>query len=400
MSFFRTLLNDSVLIRPPGFYIIGFETFPFISVYFIFLAFVYVITVLSNSLVIYIIVVNHCLHTSKFIAVVNLAVIDLVLTTCLIPSMINVFLIKDNFIPFRLCFVQMFVYYTFVSLESYALAILAYDRLVAIHFPLRQNSINTVQSMCCIVGVTWWFAFAVTAFSTGIMARLSFCGSVRVFSYFCDYAPVFRLACNDYTMQWWAASVLTILILVVPFTFILLSYVSILVAVFRMKNLDSRVKALATCVEHLILVAVFYFPLIIIFTIGFYLRLIDPDRRVLSLSLASCLPPCINPIVYSLKTKEIKIRMQALFRKNNVGVDQTSPNSSHTKVFALATALATVNMPSGDPQTNHALQASFFSLTVSHCNQQPYGHNSATSTMAEQNVVNLDSIPPPPLERG
>ncbi|XP_047463694.1 olfactory receptor 2AT4-like [Mugil cephalus] len=319
MSFFRTLLNDSVLIHPPGFYIIGFETFPFISVYFIFLAFVYVITVLSNSLVIYIIVVNHCLHTSKFIAVVNLAVIDLVLTTCLIPSMINVFLIKDNFIPFKLCFLQMFVYYTFASLESYALAILAYDRLIAIHFPLRQNSINTKWRMCCIVGVTWWFAFAVTAFSTGIMARLSFCRSVRVFSYFCDYAPVFRLACNDYTMQWWVSSLSAILLLVLPFTFILLSYVSILVAVFRMKNLDSRVKALATCVEHLILVAVFYIPLLIIFTIGFYLRLIDPDRRVLSLSLASCLPPCINPIVYSLKTKEIKVRAQALIRKNNVG---------------------------------------------------------------------------------
>ncbi|XP_047463303.1 olfactory receptor 2AT4-like [Mugil cephalus] len=323
MSFLRTVLNDSVLIRPPGFYIIGFETFPFISVYFIFLAFVYVVTVLFNGLVIYIIVFNHRLHTPKFFAVLNLAVIDVILNTCTIPSMIKVFLMKDSFIPFNLCLVQMFVYYAFGTLESYALAILAYDRLIAICFPLRQNSINTVQSMCCIVGVSWGFGLGIIAFSVGIMTQLSFCGSVRVFSYFCDYAPVFRLACNDYTMHWWAASLLTFLLLVLPFTFILLSYVSILVTVFRMKSLDSRVKALATCVEHLILVAVFYIPLIIIFTIGFYLQLIDPDQRVLSLSLASCLPPCINPIVYSLKTKEIKIRVQALIRKNNVGVDQS-----------------------------------------------------------------------------
>ncbi|XP_047463695.1 olfactory receptor 2AT4-like [Mugil cephalus] len=323
MSFLRTVLNDSVLIRPPGFYIIGFETFPSISVYFIFLAFVYVVTVLFNGLVIYTIVFNHCLHTPKFFAVLNLAVIDVILNTCTIPSMIKVFLIKDNFIPFNLCIVQMYVYYAFATLESYALAILSYDRLIAICFPLRQNSINTKQRMCCIVGVSWGFGLGVIIFSTSLMARLSFCGSVRVFSYFCDYAPVFRLACNDYTLQWWVSSLLTILFLVLPFTFILLSYVSILVTVFRMKNLDSRVKALATCVEHLILVAVFYFPLLIIFTIGFYLRLIDPDQRVLSLSLASCLPPCINPIVYSLKTKEIKIRMQAWFRKNNVDVDQS-----------------------------------------------------------------------------
>ncbi|XP_068572627.1 olfactory receptor 1M1-like [Cebidichthys violaceus] len=322
MSFLRTVLNDSLIIHPPGFYIIGFETFPFISVYFIFLSFVYVVTVLFNSLVIYVISFNHCLHTPKFLAVINLVVIDIVLNTCNIPGMIKIFLVKDNFIPFNLCLVQMFVYYAFGFLESIALAILAYDRLIAICFPLRQNSVNTLRRMSCIVGLTWSWSLGIIAFSTGIMTRLSFCNSVIVFSYFCDYAPVFRLACNNYTMQWSAASFLTIMILVGPFTFILLSYVAILVTVFRMKSLDSRVKALATCVEHIILVAVFYIPLITIFTIGFYLRLIDPDQRVLSLSLASCIPPCVNPIVYSLKTKEIKIRALALVRKNKIGTDQ------------------------------------------------------------------------------
>ncbi|XP_044079042.1 olfactory receptor 1M1-like [Siniperca chuatsi] len=249
-------------------------------------------------------------------------VTDVILNSCTIPSMIKIFLVKDNFIPFNLCLVQMFVHYAFGTLESYALAILAYDRLIAICFPLRQNSINTLRSMSCIVGLTWCFSLGIIAFATVIMTRLSFCNSVRVFSYFCDYAPVFRLACNDYTLQWSAASFLTVLLLVGPFTFIFLSYVSILVTVFRMKSLDSRVKALATCVEHIILVAVFYIPLITIFTIGFYLRFIDPDQCVLSLSLASCLPPCINPIVYSLKTKELKTRALALVRKNSIGTEQ------------------------------------------------------------------------------
>ncbi|XP_049448430.1 olfactory receptor 1M1-like [Epinephelus fuscoguttatus] len=322
MSIFRTVLNDSVIIHPPGFYIIAFQTFPFISVYFIFLAFVYVVTVLFNCLVICVIVFNHCLHTPKFLAVVNLAVIDIVLNTCLIPNMIKAFLVKDNFIPFNLCLVQMFVYYAFGTLESYALAILAYDRLIAICFPLRHNSVNTLRSMSCIVGLSWAFALGIIAFAVAIMTRLSFCQSLKVFSYFCDYAPVFRLACNDNTMQWSVANFLTFLLLVGPFTFILLSYTSILVTVFRMKSLDSRVKALATCAEHIILVAVFYIPLITIFTIGFNLRLTDPDQRVLSLSLASCIPPCINPIVYSLKTKEIKIRVLALVRKTKIGTDQ------------------------------------------------------------------------------
>ncbi|XP_030010312.1 olfactory receptor 2AT4-like [Sphaeramia orbicularis] len=320
MSLFRPALNDSVIIHPPGFYIFGFQTFPYISVYFIFLVFVYAVTVLFNFLVIFVIVFNHSLHTPKFLAVANLAVIDVILNTCTIPGMIKIFLVKDSFIPFNLCLLQMFVYYTYASLESYALAILAYDRLIAICFPLRQHSINTLRSMTCIVSLSWSISVAVTAFSIIIMTRLSFCRSVRVFSYFCDYAPVFRLACNDYSLQWSVASLLSILILFVPFIFIILTYITILLTVFSMKSLDSRAKALTTCVEHLILVAIFYLPLLIIFMIGFYQKVIEPDQRVLSLSVASCIPPCVNPIIYSLQTKEIKCRVLALVRKTKIDI--------------------------------------------------------------------------------
>ncbi|XP_073335684.1 olfactory receptor 2AT4-like [Pagrus major] len=315
MSFLRTISNDSLIIHPPGFYIIGFETFPYITIYIIFLVFVYVVTLVFNILLIYIIARDHCLHTSKFLAIINLAVIDVILNTSTIPSMIKTFLFKDNFVPFNLCLLQMFVYYTFGKLESYALAVLAYDRLVAICFPLRQNSINTLRNMSCIVCLTWFLALAVTAYATAIMTRLSFCNSVRVFSYFCDYAPVFRLACNDYTMQWSLASTSSMVNLMGPLTFILLSYFCILVTVFRMKTVSSRMKALTTCIEHLVLVAVFYIPLFSIFFVGLFVGSINPDQRVLSLSLASCLPPCINPIVYSLKTKEIKTRALALLHR-------------------------------------------------------------------------------------
>ncbi|TWW74999.1 hypothetical protein D4764_14G0010020 [Takifugu flavidus] len=150
MFLLRTVSNVSIIIHPPGFYVVGFETFPHIRFYFIFLAFVYVVTVFFNCLLIYVIVSNRCLHTPKFLAVVNLAVIDIVLNSTTIPSMIR---------------------------TVFALAILAYDRLIAI-CPLQQNSINTLRSMSCIVACR----------------------------YFCDSAPTFRLACNDYTLHWAVAS--------------------------------------------------------------------------------------------------------------------------------------------------------------------------------------------------
>ncbi|AWO99824.1 putative olfactory receptor 5B2-like [Scophthalmus maximus] len=314
MSFLMAVSNDSAIVRPPGFYIIGFETFPYISVYIIFLAFVYVVTLVFNVLLMYIVALDHNLHTPKFLAVVNLAVIDLFLSTSTIPSMIKTFLFKDNFVPFNLCLLQMFVHYVFVSLESNALAVLAYDRLTAICFPLHLNILNTRRVMFCVVGATWVYNVALLAYSTAIMTQLSFCKSLRVFSYFCDYAPVFRLACNDYSRQWSMASA-SIACLLGPLTFIVLSYVSIIATVFRMKSISSRIKTLTTCVEHLILVAVFYIPLFSIYLIGLFIGTIDPDQRVLSLSLASCLPPCINPIIYSLKTKAIKSRALALVRR-------------------------------------------------------------------------------------
>lgn len=317
--------NDSLIIHPPGFYIVGFETFPFISIYFIFLAFVYAITLFFNGLLIYVITITTCLHTPKFVAVVNLAVIDIILNSCTIPGMIRMFLLKNNFVPFSLCLLQMFIYYTFAALESYALAVLAYDRLIAICFPLQQNSINTLVSMSTIVAITWSFALGASGFATGVMTRLSFCKSVRVMSYFCDYAPVFRLACNDNKLQWMVASILTMVALILPFTFIILSYVSILVTIFKMESVGSRIKALATCTEHLTLVAIYYSPIFTIFFIGLHVQPLDPDQRVLCLSLASCIPPCINPILYSLKTKDIKIRVLALVKNNRVGKTPIPP---------------------------------------------------------------------------
>lgn len=312
--------NSSVIVHPPGFYVIGFETFPHIRFYFIFLAFVYVVTLFFNSLLIYVIASNPCLHTPKFLAVVNLAVVDIVLNSSTIPSMIRTFLLKENFFPFNLCLLQMFTYYSFATLECYALAILAYDRLIAICFPLQHNSINTLWTMSCIVAVVWCYALGLAAFSVGIMTWLSFCKSVTVYSYFCDYAPTFRLACNDNTLHWAVSSTASVVNFVVPCSFIVLTYAAILVTLFGMKSVKSRMKALATCVEHLILVTVFYIPLLTIFVLGFYVRLIEADRRVLSLSLASCIPPCLNPIVYSLKTREIKIRVVALIRKSKIRV--------------------------------------------------------------------------------
>ncbi|XP_035241111.1 olfactory receptor 52E8-like [Anguilla anguilla] len=304
-SWNSTLSLNTTFVHPPFFFINGLNNMPHAKYYYVFLCFVFVVSVLGNSFVMFIIYTERSFHTPKYMAVFNLAAADLGESTALIPNLIAMFLFDSQYISFDACLANMFFVFFFTCLQSVTLSILAFDRLVAICLPLRYHAIITVPAMAVILTVVWAYDSVLLILMVTLITRLSFCKSIVVKSYFCDHAPVFFLACNDNLVNGVIGIANIALLLYIPFILTVMSYVFIAGALLKIASWEGRLKAIKTCSAHLILVALYYLPIL-----GTYIAAIaftiPPNARIMSTSLAKAITPMLNPIIYVLNTEEVK----------------------------------------------------------------------------------------------
>ncbi|XP_061105460.1 olfactory receptor 1F1-like [Conger conger] len=309
--------RNATIVHPDFFFISGFAGIPHTKYYYVFLCFVYALTLLGNTFVMVIIYTDHCLHSPKYIVVFNLAVSDLCVSTALVPPLIDTFLFKSHLISFEACLTNMFFVFLFLIMQSFTLTVLSYDRYVAICFPLRYNEIVTNKSMSVITTVTWIIAGLAMLIALIFMNKLSFCKSAVINSYFCDHGPMFRLACNDNTPNYAISHSHPALISWLPLLFITGTYICIGRALLKIAGASERLKALKTCTSHLILVCVFYLPLCITFAMG---ATIHQNARIINTSLATVLPSMLNPIIYSLMTEEFKESIKKFYRRKKIHI--------------------------------------------------------------------------------
>uniref|UniRef100_A0A8C6SPQ8 G-protein coupled receptors family 1 profile domain-containing protein n=1 Tax=Neogobius melanostomus TaxID=47308 RepID=A0A8C6SPQ8_9GOBI len=279
-------------VRPSHFIIRGFIGISNVKYYYVFLFTVFIISVLGNVFVMLLILLDHNLQTPKYIAVFSLAVSDL-LNSC-----------AD-------CLTFLFFCYVCLSMEALNLVALAYDRLIAIVSPLHYHIRITHKVMSGLIAFFWTFVILVVLIATGLLTRLSFCDSVVIKSYFCDHGQMYRLGCNDTSPNRIIALLLTLVILWLPLAFILASYIRIGIALLKLSTMKDRVKAFKTCTAHLSLVAIYFVPILTTFTMR---STIDPNIRIINLSLTSVVPPLLNPIIYVLQTQEIKDSVRKLVK--------------------------------------------------------------------------------------
>ncbi|XP_071195919.1 olfactory receptor 2A12-like [Salvelinus alpinus] len=304
--------SNATFVRPSYFYINGFEDIPHIKYYYVFLGLVYAVTVLANSFIMAVIYLARNLHTAKYVVVFNLAVTDLCGSTALIPKLIETFLFEKQYISYEACLSSMFCVYVFMTMQSLSLLTLAYDRFVAIVFPLRYHVIVTRTSMAVILVVLWLFTLALISFTVSLITRLSFCGSLAIKSFFCDHGPTYTLSCNDNSLNNIMAWVCFLVVMCIPIILIVLTYICIAIALIRIATGEERVKAMRTCTSHLILVAIFYLPMVGN-NIAAVVSYIHPNARIINNSLTQTLPSMLNPIIYSLRTEEVLDSVRKLY---------------------------------------------------------------------------------------
>ncbi|KAM9331709.1 olfactory receptor 1f45-like [Pholidichthys leucotaenia] len=312
MDLFNSALERNITFVHPAFFIIsGLSGIPNIKLYYVFLFFVYIVSVLGNTVVMAVIFFDYNLRSPKYVAVFNLAFVELLGNTALVPKVLDIFLFNHPRIPFNDCLTFLFFCYTCLSMQSFNLVILSYDRIVAIIFPLHYQVKMTHRFVFSLIASFWGFAVIAALISAGLLTRLSFCNSVVINSYFCDHGQIYRLSCNDHFPNYVISCLYPVLIFWLPLVFILLSYLYISCTLAKVATLQQGLKAFKTCIAHLSLVAIYFIPLLITFTL---MEKIHPNARIINLSLTAVFPPMLNPIIYVLQTQEIKESVKRLLK--------------------------------------------------------------------------------------
>ncbi|XP_039601957.1 olfactory receptor 6N1-like [Polypterus senegalus] len=272
----------------------------------LFIAFllVYLGVMVGNLLILYLVFQDRRLHTPMYFFLCNLALLDIVISNTIVPKMFAVILLEDRIISFSGCFLQMYLILSVGSTENLILIIMAYDRYVAIMKPLHYHLIINGK-LCVLLTVGAWGLGYLVSFVPLINALLlSYCGPNNIEYCYCDYPTVVSLACADVTNIINTNFILDMCIINISLLLIIVSYLKIILNVYFI-NPEDCWKAFSTCSTHLIVVLTFYFSLDFIY-ITFTTGNISADARIIIGVIIYLLMPLLNPIIYSLRNKEIK----------------------------------------------------------------------------------------------
>ncbi|XP_044130255.1 olfactory receptor 6N1-like [Bufo gargarizans] len=309
--------NDSSSIVTE-FIIFGFPSLQGFDIllFFIFF-FIYLLAISGNGLIFILVTLERRLHTPMYFFVSNLSLLDMMSTTVTIPKMLAKFSMHLDRISYVGCFMQVYTFLSLNAVECYLLSVMAYDRYMAICFPLHYHSIMARHVYIILAMVSWTLGFASPIAVVILALKLPFCGPNVIYHYYCDHPPLLQLACANTTLNVMVGSSLSAIVLLACFTVIVISYIKIIRSVLLIASSDGRRKTFSTCASHFVVVNMYFLPLIFM-----YIRpkpSYSSDIDSLVAMFYTVLTPMLNPFVYSLRNKDIKYSVKKhIFHNQNI----------------------------------------------------------------------------------
>ncbi|XP_040321471.1 olfactory receptor 2M5-like [Herpailurus yagouaroundi] len=311
MEALQTTLRSGNETKPTDFILLGFfPEFKYISAMVSIILLIYMATFTGNTLLILLIWLYSHLHTPMYFLLSQLSLMDLTLTSSIIPKMATNFFSGWRSISFLACGTQIFFSLTVAIAECILITLMCFDRYVAICDPLRYPAIINLRVCLQMIAMSWVGGALTSLGHTAFTLHFNICSPREIPHFFCEVMAVLRIVCEDISAYEKAVVITSILVLLLPLSLILSSYVLIFLAVLRMNSPEGRNKALATCSSHLCVVGLYFGPGLCI-----YMRPGSAKTPKLNQGLflfGTVLTPLLNPLAYSLRNKEVLSALKKL----------------------------------------------------------------------------------------
>uniref|UniRef100_G1TP91 Olfactory receptor n=1 Tax=Oryctolagus cuniculus TaxID=9986 RepID=G1TP91_RABIT len=272
---------------------------------FVVFAIIYQITLVGNGAILLAIGTEKKLHTPMYYFLANLSLIDMFCSSTTVPKMLQNLLTEERGISFIGCALQLYFLVALMGTEVFLLAVMAYDRYVAICFPLRYTLLMTKVLCVQLSSGTWAAGFLNSFIHTMSTFKLSFCKSNLVDQYYCDIPQIVALSCSSTYMAEMLALVIGGIFGISAFLTTLISYIYIISSILRIQSVEGKRKAFSTCASHLLVVCLFYGTAIFTYMRRSSSRHSPARDRLISM-LYGIITPMLNPIIYSLRNTEVK----------------------------------------------------------------------------------------------
>ncbi|XP_028634576.1 olfactory receptor 2T29-like [Grammomys surdaster] len=276
---------------------------------------VFLMALSENGLLILLILYDTHLHTPMYFFISQLSLMDMMYISVTVPKMLMDQVLGSQKISAAACGMQMFLYLTLAGSECFLLAAMSYDRYVAICHPLRYPVLMN-HRMCLLLLSACWLLGSLDGFIlTPITMNFPFCDSRDIHHFFCEVPSVTKLSCSDTWLHETLMYVCCVLMLLIPVTVISASYSSILLTVLRMNSAEGRKKALATCSSHMTVVILFYGAAVYTYMLPASLH--TPEKNMVVSIFYTIVTPLLNPLIYSLRNKNVTEAMKKLLGENS-----------------------------------------------------------------------------------